>query len=236
MTQDAQYTGIRILEAMHEAVRYNATIFDLVKQTKPADATRILEFGAGDGTFIGKFHKEGVSVEGVERDPQLQAHLRQNLGCRVYQDIRMVENENADFIYTVNVLEHIENLDLEIMELRRVLRPGGTLFVFVPAFEILWTSLDDEVGHVTRFTRNTLAAALRKGGFEISKMEYFDSLGFPAALSVRVMEKLGMFRYKPGAVKFYDRRIFPSSRYLDRFFQNLLGKNLVAVARKSGTS
>jgi hypothetical protein len=67
-------------------------------------------------------------------------------------------------------------------------------------------------------------------------MENFDSLGFPTALSVRVMEKQGMFRNKPGAVKFYDRRIFPSSRYLDRFFQNLLGKNLVAVARKSGTS
>lgn len=237
MTQETQYAGIRILEAMHEAVRYNATIFDLIKQTKPSTAKHILEFGAGDGTFISKFHKEGVSVEGVEKDPELLSLLQKNIACPIYQDIRMLENEGLDFIYTVNVLEHIENLDLEIMELRRVLRPDGTIFVFVPAFEMLWTSLDDEVGHVTRFTRNTLAAALRRGGFKISKMEYFDCLGFPAALSVRFMEKVGMFRYQPGAVKFYDRRIFPSSRYLDGFFRNLLGKNLVAVAHKeSGTS
>ncbi len=233
MIQEPQYTGMRILEAMHEAVRYNATVFDLIKQTKPSTAKHILEFGAGDGAFIGKFHDEGVSVEGVEKDPKLRILLQENLPCRIYPDIRAVEDESLDFIYTVNVLEHIENLDLEIRELRRVLRPDGTIFVFVPAFEMLWTSLDDEVGHVTRFTRNTLATALRRGGFNISKLEYFDCLGFPAALSVRLMETIGMFRYQPSAVRFYDRRIFPSSRYLDRFFQHVLGKNLVAVARKA---
>lgn len=230
--QESQYTGVRILEAMHQAVRYNATVFDLIKQAKPSTAKHILEFGTGDGAFIGKFRDEGVLVEGVEKDTNLRNLLQHNLSCRIYDDIRAVADESLDFIYTVNVLEHIESLDPEIRELRRALRSGGTMFVFVPAFEMLWTSLDDEVGHVTRFTQNTLAAALRRGGFEISKLEYFDCLGFPAALGVRLMETVGMFRYQPDAVRFYDQRIFPSSRYLDRFFQKLLGKNLLAVAQK----
>ena len=231
MSEAAQYEGVRILEAMHEAVRYNASLFDLIKQTKPAAAKHILEFGAGDGVFIGKFHGEGVVVEGVERDSKLRGLLENRFDCRTYQDIRQVETEAADFIYSINVLEHIEDLDSEMHELRRVLRRDGLLFVFVPAFELLWTSLDDEVGHVTRFTRDTLTSTLRRGGFNVVKMEYFDCLGFPAALAVRAMEKLNLFRYRPESVRFYDRRVFPSSRYLDRFFQNTLGKNIFAVAR-----
>ena len=84
---------------------------------------------------------------------------------------------------------------------------------------------------MTRFTRNRLSASLRKAGFDVRRIEYFDSLGFPAALTVRLLEKLNMFRYEPGSVKFYDRNIFPISRTLDGAFRNLLGKNLVAVAQ-----
>jgi len=233
MSEAAQYEGVRILEAMHEAVRYNASLFDLIKQTKPATAKRILEFGAGDGVFMGKFHGEGIAVDGVERDAQFRGQLAERYACRTYQDIREVDSDSADFIYSVNVLEHIENLDSEVLELRRVLKRNGSIFVFVPAFELLWTSLDDEVGHVTRFTRKTLSTAFSQGGFELTQMEYFDCLGFPAALGVRLMEKLNMFRYQPESVRFYDRRIFPSSRYLDRFFQHAVGKNIFAVARKA---
>jgi SAM-dependent methyltransferase len=233
MSEAAQYEGVRILEAMHEAVRYNASLFDLIKKTRPAGAQRILEFGAGDGVFIGKFRNDGIAVEGVERDAKLRGLLEDRFGCRTYRDIREVDTDSVDFVYSMNVLEHIEDLDSELLELRRVLRRAGCLFAFVPAFEMLWTSLDDEVGHVTRFTRASLTSALRRGGFDIAQMEYFDCLGFPAALGVRLMEKLNMFRYQPESVRFYDRRIFPSSRYLDRFFQHTLGKNLFAVARKT---
>ena len=97
---------------------------------------------------------------------------------------------------------------------------------------MLWTSLDTEAGHVTRFTRSRLAAAFNKAGFQIDRIEYFDSLGFPAALGVRLMEAMGLFRYNPASVRFYDRALFPISRVLDKVFRKLLGKNLILVARK----
>ena len=234
MSEAARYEGVRILAAVHEAVRYNASLFDLIKQIKPKTAKRVLEFGAGDGIFIKKFQDEKIAVEGVEPDPALRGLLETSFACRTYPDVRQLDSESVDFIYSVNVLEHIEDLDSEVLELRRVLRREGSLFVFVPAFEILWTSLDDEVGHVTRFTRTSLALALRRGGFEIVQMEYFDCLGFPAALGVRMLQRLNMFRYQPESVRFYDRCIFPASRYLDRFFRHTLGKNLVAVGKKTG--
>ena len=232
MTQQAQYSGARILEAMHEAVRYTEAIYEIIKRTKPPHGQAILEFGAGDGAFIGKFADEGIYVHAVEKDAKLRAEL-QNRNVRfVREDIRLVESESFDFVYTVNVLEHIEDLEAELREIHRVLRRDGTIFVFVPAFEMLWTSLDDEVGHVRRFTKLSLCDALQKAGFTVARVEYFDCLGFPAALLVRLLETLGMFRYQPESVRFYDRYIFPISRSLDRILHQVFGKNLVAVARK----
>ena len=232
MIQQTQYAGLRILEIMHEAVHYNAAIFDVIKGARPPEAPKILEFGAGDGAFIRRFANEGVSIDGVEKDAALRDSLCKNYSRPFRKDIREVESESVDFVYTVNVLEHIADLDAELVELRRVLRRDGLILVFVPAFELLWTSLDDEVGHVRRFTRRSLGEALNRAGFAIARMEYFDCIGFPAALAVRVLEALGMFRYQPKTVSFYDGHIFPISRALDGMFRYVLGKNLVAIARR----
>jgi SAM-dependent methyltransferase len=131
-----------------------------------------------------------------------------------------------------SILEHLRQLDWYLVELHRVLRPGGTLFVFVPTFEILWTSLDDEVEHVRRFTRRTLADALARAGFELKSLRYFDSLGFIAALAVRLLESFGLFRYSVGSISFYDKTLFPFTRLSDRFLSDVMGKNLIAVSRK----
>lgn len=228
---NAEYTGRRILEAMHEAVHYTGAVSGLIEKAWPKAAGRVLEFGAGDGAFAKQFRAQGADVDCVEIDAGLRAGLR-DLGCRTYGDIREVESESYDFIYSVNVLEHIADLESEVKELRRVLRPEGVLFVFVPAFRMLWTSLDTEVGHVTRFTRASLVTALERGGFRVQHVAYFDSLGFPAALTVRFLEKFKAFSYGGGTVGFYDSYIFPLSRALDSGFQHFLGKNLVAAASR----
>lgn len=216
---------------MHEAVNYTEAVFDLVLRARPPNCAKILEFGAGDGAFAGKFAAQGERIDCVEIDAGLRDILKEN-AARVYSDMAMVESAHYDFLYSINVIEHIADRGEALSHLYRVVRPGGAVFIFVPAFEMLWTSLDTEAGHVTRFTRARLAAAFRKAGFQIDRIEYFDSLGFPAALGVRLMEAMGMFRYNPASVRLYDRAIFPVSRMLDKAFRGLLGKNLILVGRK----
>ena len=46
----------------------------------------------------------------------------------------------------------------------RALKPGGLLLVYVPAFALLWTRMDDKVGHQRRYTRGGLEARLRERG------------------------------------------------------------------------
>jgi SAM-dependent methyltransferase len=227
------YAGKRVLEAMRSAVRYGEAVFQEVRRTAPQSGSAILDFGAGDGFFLEKFHSQGVAVAAVEPDPSLQVALRQLTGA-LWADIREVPKESFDFVYTVNVLEHISELEETCTQLSRVLKPNKTLFVFVPAHEILWTSLDDEVEHVRRFDRHSLRVALESAGFHIEHLKYFDFFGFPAALGVRVLEQINLFKYGSGSVGFYDRYIFPVSQQMDRFFKGAIGKNLIAIARRAG--
>jgi SAM-dependent methyltransferase len=228
---DQVYGGRRILEAMHSAVRYSDAMFTDLAAAMPAGTTRILDFGAGDGTFVDRFRARGVAVECLEPDPELHEAL-QPRAARVYRRIGEIADSTFDFVYTINVLEHISEIEDTCAELNRITRPGGTLFVFVPAHEILWTSLDSEVGHVRRFSRSMLRTTLENAGFVIEDLRFFDSLGFAAALGVRVSQKLGLFQYDPGSVRLYDRYLFPLSRRLDRLLSGVVGKNLMAVANK----
>jgi SAM-dependent methyltransferase len=224
------YQGHRILEAMRSAPRYADAVFRQICSVVPPTGSVLLDFGAGDGVFFEKFVVEGYRVDCVEPDIVLQRSLS-TLGGQVYPDIFSVPSSSYDFVYSVNVIEHITVLDKTLVEVRRVMRPGASIFVFVPAFNLLWTSLDDEVGHVQRFTRKTLNRALSLAGFESIQFRYFDSLGFPAALTVRFLEKIGLFRYSSKSVGLYDRYVFPVSRAVDRVASGLIGKNLIAVAR-----
>ncbi len=229
MSEQQPYSGRRILEAMHSAVRYGEAVFAKVCTAMPPGSARVLDFGAGDGFFVKKFQERHVRVDCVEPDADLRAQLKGS-AAHVYADIAEVASATIDFVYSINVLEHITQVDRIAAELHRVLRPSGRLFVFVPAFELLWTSLDDEVGHVRRFSRSSLRAVIENAGMIVEDIRCFDSAGFAAALAVRGLEKLNMFRYGAESVSFYDRCVFPVSQTLDHALHRVLGKNLIAVA------
>ena len=138
---------------------------------------------------------------------------------------------SADFIYTLNVLEHIENDHLVLLQLFATLKPGGRLLVYVPAFAILYTSMDRKVGHYRRYSRQSLVGALRQAGFQVDDARYVDCMGFLATLLYRLVDnKEGDIN--PSALRLYDRVAFPVSRALDRNFSRLFGKNLLVYARR----
>ncbi len=193
------YVGGRILEVMQSAPAYTDAVFEEAAKAMPPYAEKILDFGAGGGVFAEKFLSSGKSVDCVEPDERLRSSLSE-IETTVFSDIDDVSSSSYDFIYSINVLEHIQDLDHACEQLLRILRPNGTLFIFVPAFEILWTSLDNEVGHLKRFTRASLTRALQDAGFYPERMKYFDSLGFPSAFAVRILQRLGLFRYEPSTV------------------------------------
>ena len=228
-----QYSGTDNLEVMEEAVNYNAFVASLVVRLAQA-GDRMLDFGAGTGTFAARVRDAGWTPTCIETDPALADRLREQ-GFQAFGSLAGVPDASVDLAYTLNVLEHIEDDRAALGDLLRVLRPGGRLGIYVPAFPVLYSAMDRKVGHFRRYRRAELVEKVAGAGLEVERCDFVDSIGFPAALANKYLGRRdgGIDRH---ALRLYDRVVFPLSRIADRALHRLIGKNLWLVARRPPTS
>lgn len=228
MQQEA-YTGVDNLEVMQDAVNYNRYLLDTVRKYAPPKA-KVLDFGAGGGQFAAPLSKQDMDLTALEPDQLLQQRLRAQ-GLRVVGSTQELPDASFDYIYSLNVLEHIEDDEAALRGLHSKLSANGKLLIYVPAFPVLYTSMDAKVGHVRRYTRETLMARVTTAGFQVDRVGYADSIGFFATLVFKLSgNKDG--NVSLGALKLYDRAVFPLSRSLDLLTRRWFGKNLLLLAHK----
>ena len=222
------YRGHDVLDLLKGARNYNRWLTGRVIAAKPPQAAKIVDLGAGRGTFAEMLRARGLGIDCVEPDQENQATLRA-LGFPVQTTIDEHEAESIDYVYALNVLEHVPEDEELVRAVFSRLRRGGRLFIFVPAFPLLWTSLDDHVEHQRRYRRAPLVAMLRRAGFVVVRSRYADCLGFFAAL---LFGRSGKVEISPRSLWIYDRLLFPVSRFLDPVLGRLFGKNALAICRK----
>lgn len=223
------YTGTENLEVMAEAVNYNRFLLDLVcAAARKGD--RIVDFGAGIGTFAAPLQQAGYDVCCVEPDAA-QLHLLRGKGLNAVESIDRVPPGTVDYLYTLNVLEHIAEDRVALQSIRRTFRDGGRLLIYVPAFMVLFTGMDRRVGHVRRYTSADLVGKVKAAGFSVERAEYVDSIGFLATLFYRLTaDSSGAINRR--MLRIYDSGLFPLSRVVDRAGMGRIpGKNLLVVAR-----
>jgi SAM-dependent methyltransferase len=230
-SDDFSYTGADELEVMTEAVNYNRFLCDAVLEVvRPGD--RVLDFGAGPGTFAEMMADRGVTPDCLEPDQRQQRAL-ESKGFRVLDAATWTRRSGTyDVVYLLNVLEHIKNDQEAAEQIADLLAPGGRLVIYVPAFESLFTALDRKVEHFRRYRRPQLVRIVRNAGLRVEHAYYCDPLGFFATLV-----------YKAGpnddgtinmaALKLFDRAAFPLSRALHPVTGRVFGKNIMLVASKA---
>lgn len=178
----------------------------------------VLEVGCGTGGMLGPLQRYG-RVHGIDVAHDFVAHCRQRGFPRVltgsgYQ--LPFADGSFDLVVLLDTMEHIPDDHRALQEVRRVLRPGGIVFVSVPAYQFLWSQNDDIAHHCRRYTRRRLDAVLRAAGLQVERLSYFNTLLFPlilpAVLFQKLMARLGRLP------KDYNNASVPIARPLNRLF------------------
>lgn len=234
-----EYSGTNELENLEKFTpRYNRDIIrrftkSILKKSFEDPHIRILDFGAGLGTITRGVQEElGVRVFCLEVDSTLCKKLAAD-GIEVHDELSKFQ-QNFQFIYTSNVLEHIEDDVSVLVNLNGKLEPNGLLLIYVPAFPFLYSEMDEKVGHFRRYTRSDLVQKLSNSRFKIESIYYVDSIGYVASILMKLVgfQKTGNIGGE-NSLQFYDKYIWPLSKLLDSIgFKYLFGKNIFVVASK----
>ena len=225
-----RYSGVDNLEVMLEATRYNRFLTDQVLKNRIGESA-ILDFGAGIGTFSEMVRDRGVQVDCLEVDGD-QCEILHAKGFRVFSSSGAVADASYDYIFSLNVFEHIEDDVAAMKECARILCPGGVVYTYVPAFPVLFGDMDRKVQHYRRYTRASLRAVSEEAGLEVTRTAYVDIAGFFASLLYNSISKgSGDIHRKP--IELYDRFIFPVSRVIDYATNPFIGKNVFSIAHKA---
>lgn len=223
----SEYTGTENLEVMADAINYNKFLVSLI-QNEARLGDEIVDYGAGIGTFANAVSVGGFKIHCIEPDSKQLSRILES-GLAGSPDLSCLDNSSVDLIYTLNVLEHIEDDASALKICHDKIKPGGRLLIYVPAFQILYSSMDRNVGHFRRYTRAELSKKVSNAGFEVIKSEYVDCAGFFASLFFKIFGNSdGSINKK--ALIIYDHFLFPLSRVADKAFSRLLGKNVFLLA------
>lgn len=225
-----RHSGGENLEVMQEAEKYNRFLRDLIRRYA-GDAPIALDFGAGIGTFSDSLDIPADRMHCVEPDAAARQLLASE-GFLPHADLSDVDDACVAYLFTLNVLEHIEDDIGALSEMYRVLEPGGRVFVYVPAFNLLYSSMDSHVGHHRRYRMASLAELMERVGFTIEAKAYTDALGFFATLAYKLVNNREPAPLNRRMVRLYDRYLFPLSRILSVPLARILGKNLFIVATR----
>ncbi len=224
------YEGSDLLRLGEQLPNYNASIARVVARVVPPGSA-VLDFGAGFGTLTREVARLVGKPDCVEPDAvQRDALVRQ--GFRCFDDISAVSDGSYDYVYSSNVLEHIDDDVDALRSLRRVLRPDGKIVLYLPAFQRLYTVIDAAIGHRRRYDARMIADRLRAAGFRVDATRYADLLGFGVSLVFKAFaNRVGTVNER--TVKLYDTAVFPVSRAIESVVKPPFGKNVVAVATRT---
>lgn len=152
---------------------------------------RYLDVGCGQGYLLEDAMTAfpALAPEGADaylpdmtsfRERWPQAQVRRNPADAITGD-----DASYGAISALNVLEHLQNDGAALTEFARLLRPGGRLFLSVPAGPGLFDFYDELHHHYRRYDAAVLRDRVRNAGLRIVHLNYFGVFLYPAFYFVK---------------------------------------------------
>ena len=130
-------------------------------------------------------------------------------------------------LVALNVLEHIEDDIGALSAAHRLLRPGGKVVMFVPAFPFAMSRFDRAVGHYRRYRRASLTRAFDAADLTMERIHYVNAPGLLAWFVG--MRLLRMTPQDGWSVRLWDRFVIPVARAFESRVRPPFGQSLFAV-------
>lgn len=174
----------------------NLCIRSLLKRFPTAGP--FFDIGGGNGFVAAGVEAAGLPVVLVEPGEFGVCHARERgIGNIVHATLNEARFRAGSLpaVGFFDVLEHVEDEQAFLREVRRCLAPGGRIYLTVPAGRWLWSDEDTRAGHFRRYTRASLRAALERAGFRtLFVSKFFSPLPLPVFLCRTLPSLLGRHR------------------------------------------
>jgi len=148
---------------------------NLINSLQPNKGS-ILDIGAGTGDFLSVAKENGWHTIGVEPSEKAKA-IAKSKGVSFVGDPNELDSHSFDVISMWHVLEHVPNLENQIKELKRLLKPNGTLLIAVPNFKSFdakhygkfWAAYDVPI-HFWHFSKTAIKMLFEQEEMQLVKV------------------------------------------------------------------
>ncbi|WP_428223938.1 class I SAM-dependent methyltransferase [Flavobacterium sp.] len=144
---------------------------------------KLLDIGAGTGDFLVTAKNAGWDTIGFEPNTSAR-NLALSKGIALVEETALLENNSLDAITMWHVLEHVPDVEAQLRELKRLLKPNGTLVIAVPNYKSYdaqyygahWAAYDVP-RHLWHFSKKSMDTLTAKVDMKVSQIHpmVFDS-------------------------------------------------------------
>lgn len=208
---------------------------------KLPERPRLLDVGCALGLMLEVATAQGWEAAGVEPSDFAARYAAERSGCTVYPGMLQeagFASQSFDVVTLMDVIEHVVRPRELLIEIHRVLRPGGVLFSVTPNFGSFFVHLYGReaygVGpseHINCFEASTLRKLILNAGFSrmktVTKDFYADNLN-----RLLRRKKAGATSDLKGAfASGSSLRMFRAA--VNKFLQHVpMGDKLIALAQR----
>lgn len=176
---------------------------------------RIIDIGAGNGTFVSLLHEAGFQDVSAHEIPDSDLSKIEGIAREIYRDFdySSIPSESFDVVTLLDVVEHVIDPSYLIRMCSRVLKPNGVIYFHTPvvtktdrmmhAFQKLpvlkkigtiWQRGRTSIFHLENYTPKSLTLLLENAGFGDIQVDVKNELSWPVSRYVRIylLEKQGL--------------------------------------------